>query len=338
MNKQQVFSPGTRVMVKVRDWGPNTPMKVYTLTGVIHSKVVAPSGYNVQLDKPHPFLGNVPLPFLEHSRVDLGGQTVVLQIIFVRAFDISAETEQDMRFVEEVCQFFGSLLFPKVTAVLPVESKIKISHILYFSPDGETKTLSQDLQTVLKNKDIDPSRLVVKYAHFYGFADRKPDVKEDDSLYFSSNRYAQIDLASGLLSWSDMKPNPPKPEIGHTLCCSISGKFNGNSESMDAWFIASPQLQLLAKLCTGQVKMSIDNAVEQLIVPENIHKMPILHEIQVSRYLYAGIWLLMNRKPIPEHYNMPKMRNPIGKADDMQPFHIWWPREVMSKKTSKHTK
>jgi hypothetical protein len=313
-------------------------VKIYTLSGVIHSKVVAPSGYNIQLDKPHPFVGNIPLPFLELSRVDLGGQTVVLQIIFARAFDITPELEQDMRFADEVCKFFETLLFPKVTAVLPVESKIKVSHILYFSPTGETKTLAQDLQTVLKNKDIDPNRLVVKYAHFYGFAGRKADVREDDSLYFSSNRYAHIDLASGLLTWSDIKPNPPKPEVGNVLCCSISGKFNGNSESMDAWFIASPQLQLLAKLCTGQVKMPINDAVEQLIVPENVTKMPILHEVQMSRYLYAGIWLLMNRKPIPEHYNMPKMRNPVGKADDMQPFHIWWPREVMSRKVTKQTK
>ena len=189
---QQIFEVGNKVVVKVRDWGPNSPVKVYTLLGTVMSRVCAPLGYNVHLDKPHTFIGNLPLPFTDQCRIDMGGQTQTLTIIFVRPFDIFHEPDRDMRFVDEVVKFCSSLHLSKVTAVLPLKDKLRTSHVLYYFLNGEVKTIS-DVASFAKGRDgFEPERLVTKYAHFYGFASRNQKSKDDESLYFSSNRYANI--------------------------------------------------------------------------------------------------------------------------------------------------
>jgi hypothetical protein len=329
---RQILIPGTKVTVKVRDWNPNAST-VFTLTGTIHSKVTSPAGYNVRLDKPHTFIGHVPLPFSDQVRIDTGDQTITLNLIFVRAFDIFQEPEYDMRFADKMSEFCTKLLFPTVSAVLPQDNKLKISHVLYYHPNGEIKTLADPSPTRRRGSQeeiINQARIVVKYEHFFGFATKSPQ-QPDDSLYFSSNRYAHINFLRGL-KWTDIKPNPPKPKNGDTLCCSVSGKYNGSSESMDYWFIASQQLQLLVKLCTGVVKIPLNEAIENLIIPENEAKMPILTEVPESRYVYAGIWLLMNKKHIPEYYNLPKRRIPGSlHVTDVEPFEVWWTRDILSK-------
>jgi hypothetical protein len=324
-----MLNPGTTVLVNVRDWN-NVTSTMFTLSGVIHSRVTSPAGYNVKLDKPHTFTGNTPLPFSDTLRVDMGDQYITLNVIFVRAFDIHYEPEYDMRFADKMRQFCDRLLFPTVSAVLPQENKLKISHILYYQPNGEIKTLADpNISTSPKRESkepLNPSRVVVKYEHFFGFA-MMSSQQPDYSLYFSSNRFAHINLLKGL-AWGEIKPNPPKPKIGDVLCCTVSGTYNGSSESMDYWFIASPQLQLFAKLCTGEVTMSIHEAIKQLIIPENPQKLPILTEIPESRFLYAGIWLLMNKKFIPESYNLPKRKS--MDSTDLDIFETWWPKDIIN--------
>lgn len=328
---RQTLVPGTKVAIKVRDWNPITST-LFTLSGRIHSKVTSPSGYNVRLDKPHTFSGHIPLPFVDPLRVDMGDETITLNMIFVRTFDIFLEQEFDTRFADKMVEFCHRLLFPVVSAVLPQDNKLKVSHILYYQTNGEVKTLSDNPINPKKDgkEQRDQSRIVVKYEHFFGFATKTNSQQVDDSLYFSSNRYAHINLLRGL-KWGDIKPNPPKPKNGDVLCCSVSGKYSGTSESMDFWFIASQQFILLVKLWREDVKMTLNDAIENLIIPENSLKLPILTEVPESRFVYAGIWLLINKKPIPDYYNLPKRRI-VGSTSitDVEPFEVWWPREIFS--------
>lgn len=345
-NDRQIDDRGRRVIVKLHDW--NSSGQIITFAkGLIHSCVVSPAGYNVKLDQVHHFHGHIPLPFGDFPRPDFGRETVALSMIFVRAFDISFDEidhkssitsyprlENMMKnddgtmskMSSKVRKFFlEQVSFGEIVNMPHIKPDIKVSHILYYAPDGTITTLTNDTQ-VLKHDPNNAKRLVYKYVHFYGFIN-DPNNLNSPSRYFSSNRYAVINLLEGL-KWGDLKSSPPKPEKGALICGVSSGKVHGNSESMDCWFACSEQFKLLADLICGRVVMSFDKAIEKLTFPQNPENLPILTENPQSRHLYAAVWALMERRIdyFAIEKNLPKKRSLTG--TQMEPFEIWWPTKV----------
>lgn len=314
-------SENKRVTIEIHDWNEEGKIDVIVM-GTIIARVLEPSGYNVKLDSPRTFTGHVPIPIGYSGMIYKLFTTkgVVLDTIFVRDFDVTFADDIAGKVGRYICNFFqNSLTFRIVSAVFPPDSKSKTSHILYYHPDGKIRAVVDDVP-VLKQFPEHGPRLVYKHEHFYGFSSEIDGISTK-ALYFTSNRYATIELLEEI-KWGDIRQYPMKPSVGTVICGVSSGKINGNSESMDQWFICSEQFKLLVDLCLQRKKISLKKAVENLIIPHNKDNMPPKGENPQHRYLYAGIWLLMNRQPIPEFFNLPKKAN--------EPFEVWWPRQICS--------
>lgn len=253
----------------------------------------------------------------------MGKATITLNTVFVRAFDVMVEADEINVLYGAVETFFSTLRFSKVTAVLPVEAKVKVSYILYYYPDGEVKTVLEPTKEMLAN----PQRLVYKHLHFFGFDDTVPE-----SQHFTANRCANINLCQGLC-WGSIVSNAIRPSPGDFLCHVISGDFRkGNAPSMDFWFNCSPQFHTLVKLVLRKVQMNMNEAIKALVIPLNKENLPMTTEWVESRYVYAAIWLILNKKPIPSEFKLPARKNP--KTTQLDTFEQWWPREILQSTSS----
>ena len=334
------FADGESVNIIIHDWNiPNENLIVSRIVpGQISSKVFRPFGYNVKLSEPVTFYGHIPLTFSRSNRdsigqVDMQANSICLQEIFVREDDV---LKQPINLRRKLARFMSTLLFRKITTVhsKPVG---QIEYINYHSPDGKILTVPDDKKLV--DQPDAAKRLAYKVSHFYGFSTPISELSSEDGrtkgkdIHFTMNRYAQIDFWNGI-EWQQINRSKAfRPSQGDLICGAPPAVLSEQAPSYDRWFVCSPQLRFLCSLIIGTGQHPpINDVINLLIMPENPSNFYTPHEIPISRFLYAAIYLLACRPDvtIPSEWNLPKR--------DRETFEVWWPKKMSSEDQSPRKK
>lgn len=327
--EQHKFSEGEFVNIVIHDW--NAPqenlMTMRLVSAQITQRVFVPFGYNVKLSEPITFYGHIPLPF-SGSRssvklVETQRGSISLDEIFVRETDVS---KQPINLRVKLARFMSKLLFRKITIVYtkPVG---QIEYINYHAPDGKILTVSDDRKLI--DQVDSEKRLAYKVTHFYGFSTPVTEVSTEDErtrskdLHFTMNRFAQIDFWNGI-EWNPVNRSKAfRPSTGDLICGAPPATLGEQTPSYDRWFVCSPQFRFLCTLiCSPHHPHSVGDIVNMLTIPENPSNHYTPHEIPLSRYLYAAIYLLACRPDIaiPRDWQLP--------VRDREPFEVWWPKKM----------
>ncbi len=342
-----------RVVVETYDWWKDKPDKI-RLSGRILNYVEYPRGYNIKLDEKKSFYGNIPFPIgipMEVNKLNIRNfqetDAYVLDIIFVREWMITSTLSKRIRFnpTEEVQNvmlanlkgFYQTLIFRLADAMKLAEQKPQ--YIKYYKEDGSVEVLETEREVRKEIGEEADKRLVQKHSHFFGFTLVKKlesyiKLLEDTQLHFSDNRYCNIDDGCCWLSNVE-KHHAICPKKGTIICGIASRRQENLPPSFDRWFCCSTQFLFLWRLIVYKtwpeniLKMSVEQILEQLIIPENEVNFFVRHETPTSRYLYAAIFLLIIRKEekLPEEWNLPKKYDPIRKEN--VPFEVWWKEKCL---------
>jgi hypothetical protein len=320
------FKVGQLVYVQLHDWDPGEipRFQSWRELGRIESLVHSPLGYNVTLKKRIIFKGNYPLPV---------GKTYDTDQIFVREGD--AFFYQTNMVKEKLRAFISNLAFREVTAVYTKPTG-QIQYINYYAPDGKVHVMTDD-----KKHMKETGRLAYKVGHFYGFSGPCQGPRYEKSstagidLHFTMNRFSGISFWEGI-EWEPIEKSKAfLLRTGNLICGTVSQTRESHAPSFDQWFTCSRQFKLLCFLLMTNnheeiLRMKRTEIIENLIIPENKENYYIPHEIPISRYLYAAIYLLVcceEKLLPPPDWQLPQRRSPFG--PEMERFEIWWPRKVL---------
>lgn len=318
------FKEGQIVYVQIRDWEPGDSVKfqIWKELGKIDSLVHDPLGYNVKLGRTVQFKGNHPVPKSSEWQIN--------DLIFVREGDLSLRQKDIL--LGKLREFVSEIIFREVSAVYTKPAK-EIQYINYYSPDGKVIVMTDDRKCVKEQ-----NRLAYKVSHFYGFSSpcqgpshEKKDTSRTD-FHFTMNRFGEVDFWDGI-KWGQIEKNKAFLVKTGNLICGISAKTKElGAPSFDQWFVCSRQFKFLCYILMidgyeEKLRMRRNEIIANLIIPENPDNLYIPHEIPISRFLYAAIFLLVfsEEKELPREWNLPQRKSPNG--PDLEPFETWWPRK-----------
>jgi hypothetical protein len=330
MNEEHIqphrFKVGQLVYVQIRDWeaGDVSKFQTWREPGRIDSLTKEPFGYNVRLSRTISFRGNYPLPILDKI-------APLQDLIFVREGDLSLRQRDILR--EKLREFMSTLIFREVAHIY-IKPQGQIQYINYYSPDGKVSVITDD-----KKHAKEQNRLGYKVGHFFGFSCpcQGPTYERQTTsgidFHFTMNRFGEVDFWEGI-KWSTIEKNKAFLVKNGSLICGISSQQKESSTpSFDQWFVCSRQFKLLCYLLVTnnheeKLKMKKNEIVANLIMPENPENFYIPHEIPLSRYLYAAVYLLacLDERELPEEWNLPSRKSP---ETSLEPFSVWWPRKVL---------
>lgn len=329
------FRLGQVVYVYLHDWEPGdaTKFRIWKEVARIESLVHVPLGYNVVLSKPTAFKGYYPTPiFIGHENMILPEDPSLHSHIFVREGDASLR-QRDLR--DKLREFVSSLIYREVTAVY-TKPPGQIQYISYYSSDGKITAITDD-----KKHLGEPNRLAYKVSHFYGFSSpcQGPSYEKSSTsgtdFHFTMNRFGEISFWEGI-RWNGVEKNKAFLVKSGNLICGVSSQTKeSNAPSFDQWFVCSRQFKFLCHLIMStnheeKLRMKRQDIIANLIIPENPENLYIPHEIPISRFLYAAVYLLAccDEVELPKEWNLPERKSPQGTT--MEPFEVWWPRKVLN--------
>tara|TARA_R110001632_G_scaffold112178_4_gene223184 strand:+ start:7628 stop:8629 length:1002 start_codon:yes stop_codon:yes gene_type:complete len=331
MQNHHKFKIGDKVSITLPSWKKHSyqPTKV-DMECTIVDCVFNPFGYNVRSQEMIHFRGFIP-EFQSEGSTTLN---ITDNFINIRNFFVLEPEIRMMQspFKMKLKTFFSTLEFRRIDTIhcRPIG---EIEYINYHSPEGKIITVTDD-KPYLELKDSE-KRLAYKIGHFFGFAaplTTKDGRNMNENIHFTINRYGYIDLWYGLKWTSVDSTRAYRPSSGDIICGNVSINNNHNAASMDEWFITSPQFKLLCEVISDEQYLNNNSTtkstvVESLIIPENDENYYVPYEPVLSRYIYAAIYLMSIHNEIPPaEWTLPLRKGIDG---NMEPFHVWWPKEVI---------
>lgn len=327
------FVVGECVQVTLIDFTLENPWRTMKTEGEIVALVDKPFGYDIRLNRPVQFKAATPFPITLETEIkyDVRSDTHSCDAIFSKEDFINSLESQ---LLDKLRRITSKWVFRSAKVLHTVPEK-QVHYAVVYKPDGQMEIFDDPRQIP---EELNTNRRVaLSLPHHFGFTrsprnlsgEKETQVTSGKELHFSDNRRRAFDLWGGFGMIDADVSTVFAPREGDIICGQASQVRKQDLPSYDGWFVCSRQLELLIRLFRDpEITSEYDDVVQNLIIPENTDNYYVSHELPLSRFAYAAIYLLAVRKQkqLPQEWNLPTKKMPG--FTDQQPFEVWWPAVI----------